>query len=527
MATTTDEHPEEAIKRAAGQKRKERGTWDVSPQSKRTGSEGNELNDNGRKLSTASHGRSPNPTLLTSSGPSGLTLEQRARLEKAKAFARDQTATLLQSKAAQTNLLPGLPNMLVAGIEARSIAVMSRIYVGSINFELGEPHIKAVFQQFGHVKSVSMTIDPSTSRHKGFCFVEYEVPEAAELALELMNGAQLGGRQLKVGRPNNYNSNVATNLPPPIPSRIYIANVNEYVSEENIESIFEAFGKIKGCSLLPDVLQRKHKTNGYIEFEDETSAIAAIAAMNNFELGGLPLRVRKAILGGALPNGMKSLESMSAPVAPAVPASVLNLAQKVNSTIAEKTGGILPRPPVLLTPTVTTALQNIQSRITEESAPLEEPLAISATQRYSIMQKLLREDTITSPVTKKSTASSSGVPSSSTTGTLPTTPPSTIIRLENMARVRDIDPSLNEEISEECSKFGRVLRVLLYVDPVKQNRPGGLVPDDEVEVYVQFADVESAKRAYEVMNRRFFAGRQILAGFFDELVFEGLEVNAK
>ena len=40
-------------------------------------------------------------------------------------------------------------------------------------------------------------------RHKGFCFLEYEIPEAAQLALEQMNNAILGGRTIKVGRPSN------------------------------------------------------------------------------------------------------------------------------------------------------------------------------------------------------------------------------------------------------------------------------------------------------------------------------------
>lgn len=33
---------------------------------------------------------------------------------------------------------------------------------------------------------------------KGFAFVEYELPEAAQLALEQMNGVLLGGRNIKV-----------------------------------------------------------------------------------------------------------------------------------------------------------------------------------------------------------------------------------------------------------------------------------------------------------------------------------------
>jgi hypothetical protein len=48
-----------------------------------------------------------------------------------------------------------------------------------------------------------MSWDPVTQKHKGFAFVEYEIPEGAQLALEQMNGAMLGGRNIKVGRPSN------------------------------------------------------------------------------------------------------------------------------------------------------------------------------------------------------------------------------------------------------------------------------------------------------------------------------------
>lgn len=36
---------------------------------------------------------------------------------------------------------------------------------------------------------------------QGFAFVEYDVPEAAQLALEQMNSVMLGGRNIKVGCP--------------------------------------------------------------------------------------------------------------------------------------------------------------------------------------------------------------------------------------------------------------------------------------------------------------------------------------
>ena len=42
----------------------------------------------------------------------------------------------------------------------------SRIYVGSINFELREEHIKQAFIPFGPIKKIDLSWDPLTMKHK-------------------------------------------------------------------------------------------------------------------------------------------------------------------------------------------------------------------------------------------------------------------------------------------------------------------------------------------------------------------------
>ncbi|OEH76229.1 RNA recognition motif-containing protein [Cyclospora cayetanensis] len=76
---------------------------------------------------------------------------------------------------------------------------MCRIYVGSLDYYLTELEIKSVFQAFGTVTSVDMPKEGD--RSKGFCFVEYASPEAAQMALSTMHNFVLKGRTIKVGRP--------------------------------------------------------------------------------------------------------------------------------------------------------------------------------------------------------------------------------------------------------------------------------------------------------------------------------------
>lgn len=78
------------------------------------------------------------------------------------------------------------------------LSITCSVYVGSISFELKEDTIRAAFLPFGPIKSINMSWDPITQKHKGFAFVEYEIPEGAQLALEQMNGAMMGGRNIKV-----------------------------------------------------------------------------------------------------------------------------------------------------------------------------------------------------------------------------------------------------------------------------------------------------------------------------------------
>ena len=60
-----------------------------------------------------------------------------------------------------------------------------------------------------------MSIDLATQRSKGFCFIEYEDPASAEACM-VMNGFELAGRKIKVGRPNQGASAAAAAAVAPV-----------------------------------------------------------------------------------------------------------------------------------------------------------------------------------------------------------------------------------------------------------------------------------------------------------------------
>jgi len=186
---------------------------------------------------------------------------------------------------------------------------------------------------------IDMSFDAATSKHKGYCFVEYEVPEAAAQAVKKRNGAMLGGRAIRVGRPSNYNvTGPNGGLPPAPPERLYVANIHSGVSEASLREVFEAFGPVKACVLVPDPLQQKHKGYGFIEYEDPASAEAAALSMDDFDLGGKNVCVTKAVCGTPLPSGMDLMP---------LPSSVATI--KTAPVLARNASAVskCPRPPFL------------------------------------------------------------------------------------------------------------------------------------------------------------------------------------
>ncbi len=72
------------------------------------------------------------------------------------------------------------------------------IYVSNISFSLTEGDLQDAFAEFGEVSSVKIITDKFTGKSKGFGFVEMDNDNEASNAIDQLNGAELGGRELQV-----------------------------------------------------------------------------------------------------------------------------------------------------------------------------------------------------------------------------------------------------------------------------------------------------------------------------------------
>lgn len=73
-----------------------------------------------------------------------------------------------------------------------------KLYVGNLNYDTTEDALKDAFSEAGTVESANIIVDKYSNRSKGFGFVEMSTPEEAQKAIELMDGKEVDGRNLKV-----------------------------------------------------------------------------------------------------------------------------------------------------------------------------------------------------------------------------------------------------------------------------------------------------------------------------------------
>lgn len=83
-----------------------------------------------------------------------------------------------------------------------------KLFVGNLDWSVTSDALREVFEKCGNVVGARVLINGETGRSRGYGFVSYETREEMELALESLNGLELGGRNMRLskaeGRKNQY-----------------------------------------------------------------------------------------------------------------------------------------------------------------------------------------------------------------------------------------------------------------------------------------------------------------------------------
>ncbi|XP_076927739.1 glycine-rich RNA-binding protein 4, mitochondrial-like [Bidens hawaiensis] len=112
------------------------------------------------------------------------------------AFVRKIGSLLKQSESSHVSM--GLSSSDSPFFQAIRSMSSAKLFVGGLAYATDEMGLREAFQEFGEVIDAKVITDRDSGRSRGFGFVSYTSADAANTALQDMDGMELHGRRIRV-----------------------------------------------------------------------------------------------------------------------------------------------------------------------------------------------------------------------------------------------------------------------------------------------------------------------------------------
>jgi RNA-binding protein 39 len=170
------------------------------------------------------------------------------------------------------------------------------VFVNQLANRLKERQLEKFFEDnVGPVVAANIVRDRVSLRSKGVGYVQFKHEESVPKALN-MTGRNLMGIPIIVqlteaekNRQAKAAANQTSSGTAPF-HRLYVGNVHFSITEDDLRSVFSAYGAIEYVSLQTDDSGRS-RGYGFVQFADAKHAKKALDEMNGFDLAGRALRV--------------------------------------------------------------------------------------------------------------------------------------------------------------------------------------------------------------------------------------------
>lgn len=159
------------------------------------------------------------------------------------------------------------------------------VFIKNLDKSIDNKVLYDTFSSFGNILSCKVVGDINGS--KGYGFVHFESDEAAQRAIEKVNGMMLAEKKVFVGRFKSRNDRMRefgerakqfTNL--------FIKNMPDEWTDDLLEDAFKEFGEILSHKVVCDEQTGQSKCYGFVSFKEHDQAETACEVMNGKDHNG-------------------------------------------------------------------------------------------------------------------------------------------------------------------------------------------------------------------------------------------------
>jgi polyadenylate-binding protein len=170
---------------------------------------------------------------------------------------------------------------------------VGNIFIKNLDKSIDNKDMYDTFSTFGAILSCKVATDEH-GNSKGYGFVHFETEEAANKAIDKVNGMLLSDKKLYVGRfiPRKEREKDLGEKAKRF-TNVYIKNFPDGMNDEKLREIFEKHGKITSFKVMFDETG-KSRCFGFVAFEDAEAAEDAVQQLNGQEMDGKTVYVGRA-----------------------------------------------------------------------------------------------------------------------------------------------------------------------------------------------------------------------------------------
>ncbi|XP_032560820.1 polyadenylate-binding protein 1-like [Chiroxiphia lanceolata] len=210
------------------------------------------------------------------------------------------------------------------------VVEFTNVYIKNFGDDMDDDRLREIFSKFGKTLSVKVMMD-SAGRSKGFGFVNFEKHEEAQKAVADMNGKEINGRMVYVGRAQKRlerQSELKRKFEQIKQERVsryqgvnlYVKNLDDGIDDEKLRKEFSPYGTITSAKVMMD--GGHSKGFGFVCFSSPEEATKAVTEMNGRIVSTKPLYValaqrkeeRKAILTNQYMQRLATMRALPGPL---------------------------------------------------------------------------------------------------------------------------------------------------------------------------------------------------------------------
>ncbi|KAJ6692504.1 RNA BINDING PROTEIN [Salix purpurea] len=170
------------------------------------------------------------------------------------------------------------------------------IFIKNLDKAIDHKALHDTFSVFGNILSCKVATDPS-GQSKGYGFVQFDSEEAAQKAIEKLNGMLMNDKQKKYEREVELKQRFEQSMKEAADkfqgANLYVKNLDDSIGDEKLKELFSPFGTITSCKVMRDP-SGISRGSGFVAFSTPEEASRALLEMNGKMIASKPLYVALA-----------------------------------------------------------------------------------------------------------------------------------------------------------------------------------------------------------------------------------------